>query len=285
MDAPANLVQLLHSEAERLAQYLHPLPPDAWTQPSACEQWEVRDVVGHLTWVVEFYADTISRGVQGDTSLLADRPPGDGPEAAAMNVYIAQRAIACRERLGEQLLATFRTRYEQLHDLLAGLSPQDWEKPCAFWRFMGNIPVRAFLPLTMQELAIHGWDIRSRLETTAPLSAESLPVLMARLPVRFGVPGYATFRLDARAPMPVCYRFALTGTVPGMYDILVENDKARMEPGGPASPHVTFRCATDIFVLMMYRRLTLEPVITAGQLAVEGEPGLTAAFDQWLKGA
>ena len=27
-----------------------------------------------------------------------------------------------------------------------GLVPQDWEKPCAFWRFAGNIPVRMFLP-------------------------------------------------------------------------------------------------------------------------------------------
>jgi hypothetical protein len=102
-------------------------------------------VVGHLTWAVEFYTDTISRGVQGDTSLLTDRPPGDSPEAAVFNAYIAQRAIAWRERLGEQLLPTFRTRYEQLHHLLVGLPPQAWEKPCAFWRFMGNIPVRAFL--------------------------------------------------------------------------------------------------------------------------------------------
>src|SRR5712692_9906002 len=100
-----------------------------------------------------------------------------------------------------------------------------------------------------------------------------------------GWPGYATFRLDARAPTPVRYRFALTGAVPSTHDILVENAKARMAPAGTATPHVTLRCATDIFVLMMYRRLTLEPVMAAGQLVVEGEQGLTAAFDRWLKGA
>jgi uncharacterized protein (TIGR03083 family) len=285
MDAPASLVQRIQSEAARLTQYLHTLAPDAWIRPSACDRWEVRDVVGHLTWVAEFYVDTISRGVHGDISLRADRPPGDGPEAAAMNAYIAQRAVAWRERLGEQLLPTFRTRYEQLHHLLVGLSPQDWDKPCAFWRFMGNIPVRAFLPLAMQELAIHGWDIRSQLETTAPLSAESLSVLMARIPVRFGVPGYADFRLDAQAPAPVRYRFALSGVVPSTHDIVVENAKARMEPASTTTPHVTFRCETDIFVLMMYRRLTLEPVLVAGQLVVEGDQGLAMAFDQWLKGA
>jgi hypothetical protein len=176
-------------------------------------------------------------------------------------------------------------RFEQLHHLLVGLSSQDWDKPCAFWRFMGNIPVRTFLPLTMQELAVHGWDIRSRLETTASLSAESLPMLMARIPVRFGVPGYADFRLDAQAPALVRYRFVLTGVDPSTHDIMVEHAKARMEPARTATPHVTFRCETDIFMLMMYRRLTLEPVLAAGQLVVEGDQGLATAFDRWLKGA
>jgi uncharacterized protein (TIGR03083 family) len=75
MDAPDDLVTVFHTEVERLAQYLDTLPPDAWTQPSACEGWEVRDVVGHLTFIAEFYADVIARGVQGDTALLPDRPP------------------------------------------------------------------------------------------------------------------------------------------------------------------------------------------------------------------
>jgi uncharacterized protein (TIGR03083 family) len=98
MDAPADLVTVFHAEAERLSQYLDTLPPDAWTQPSACEGWAVRDVIGHLTFLAEFYADVIARGVQGDTALLPDRPPGDGPAHAAFHAYLAERAIACRER-------------------------------------------------------------------------------------------------------------------------------------------------------------------------------------------
>ena len=66
-----------------------------------------------------------------------------------------------------------------------------------------------------------------------------------------GWPGYATFRLDARDPTPVRYRFALTGAVPSTHDMLVENEKTRLEPVGPVTLHVIFRCETDIFVLMM----------------------------------
>jgi uncharacterized protein (TIGR03083 family) len=285
MNAPADLVTVFHSEAERLAQHLDTLPPTAWTLPSACEGWEVRDVVGHLTFIAEFYADVIARGVQGDTTLLPDRPPGDGPELAAFHTYLDARAIATRARLGEHLLATFRTSFAHLHYLLAELGPQDWEKPCAFWRFVGPIPVHMFLSLIIPELAIHGWDIRSRFATPVALSAASLPVLLARIPRMLEWPGIGILRLDAGAPRSVRYRFAVTGAVPGTYDILVENDLARFASVSQAPPHVTFRCATDIFVLLMYRRLTLEPIMMAGHLAVEGDQGLTAAFDRWLKRA
>jgi hypothetical protein len=60
---------------------------------------------------------------------------------------------------------------------------------------------------------------------------------------------------------------------------------ARIAPVDQTTPHVTFRCTTDIFVLLIYRRLTLEPIMRAGHLAVAGDQGLTAAFDRWLKRA
>jgi hypothetical protein len=201
MDTPKNLITLGQAESERLTQYLSTLPPDAWTLPSACERWAVRDVVGHLTWVAEWYVDAVSRAIQEDVSPPAGFPPAGASTGASRNAFIAQSAIARRE------------------PRLAG-----------------------------------------------PL-------------------GGSPFRFDAGAPRPVRYRFALSGAVPSTHDLLVENEQARMEPAGTATPHVTFHCETDIFVLMMYRRLTLEPVIASGQLVVEGDQGLTAAFDCWLKGA
>ncbi len=283
MDTLEDLVQLIHAESERLTHSLHTLSPESWHRPSACALWEIRDVVGHLTWLAEFFVDIISRGVHGDASVPAGRPPGDAPTTGSFNAYIAQRAIARRESLGAQLLPTCSAGYAALSRLLAGLTPPDWNKPCAFWPSVGTVPVRTLLVQIIQELAIHGWDIRSRLAPAAPLSPESLPVLMARIPARLRGSGAANFRLDARLPTPVRYRFELTGAVPSTHDLIVENGTVRMEPAGTASPHVTFRCETERFVLLMYRRLTLEPMMAAGQLVVEGDHGLTTAFDQWLR--
>jgi len=48
MSTQAECVKVVQTESERLKQYLAALPQDAWTKPSACALWEVRDVVTHL---------------------------------------------------------------------------------------------------------------------------------------------------------------------------------------------------------------------------------------------
>ncbi len=65
--------------------------------------------------------------------------------------------------------------------------------PCAFFPRFGQLPARAFLLLTAQELAIHTWDIRSRFDAGVARSADLLPLLLARIPTRFGLPDLAAF--------------------------------------------------------------------------------------------
>ena len=135
-------------------------------------------VVGHLVWGAALHLGAIARGLQGDVS-----PPEEAALASAgrdaWSAVIAHKAIACRERLGEQLLATFEARLAQLYHLLASLRPQHWEKPCALP--LGLRPARLFAPAWVTALAIHGWDIRSPLDPTAHLLADSFPLLLAQL--------------------------------------------------------------------------------------------------------
>ena len=63
----AECVTVLQTESERLKQYLAALPADAWTTPSACALWEVRDVVAHLTMGIDGFTLRITRGLQGET--------------------------------------------------------------------------------------------------------------------------------------------------------------------------------------------------------------------------
>ena len=176
MHAPEDTVKLIIAESERLTQYLTTLPPAAWRTPSACERWEVRDVIAHLALQTEGYTDVIARSVQGDASPPAGRPWSGPTTMAAFAADTAQRARARRETLGDHVLAHFLTTNAQLNHLLARLGPADWDQP--HYTPLGSAPLRHIPADWLVELVVHGWDIRSRVEADAHLSAASLPVVV-----------------------------------------------------------------------------------------------------------
>ena len=279
MGSAADWVTLIQAESTRLKPFLHALPREAWSRPSACAQFQVQDVVAHLVLNAETYTASISRGLQGDASPPAGRPPAGTVNAVSAAEGISQRTIARREQLGDQVLAAFATADDALTRLLAGLGPQEWETPC--YHSGGVFPVRWFAQMRLSELVIHGWDIRSRFAPDAPLSPESLPVLMDLLATL--TPGWA-FSPEAKLAMPVRYRFAVTGTVPSTIDIVVMGDTARIAEVSDAWPNVTFRCDAEAYVLMRYGRLSLADALATGRVVVEGDQALATASGQWFKG-
>ena len=244
MDTLEHRIELCQAAAEQLTQYLQTLSAEAWCHPSACEAWEVRDVVGHLTAGAESYAKAISRGLQGDNSARLDElPPPGAPNRAAV---IAQRSIARRESLGEQLLATFTASHHHLQDLLSSLSPQDWETPCSYPG--GDLrPAHQFLTARLMELAMHAWDIWSLRDPARPLFAESVPLFLERLPRIVAL----NARPDTQLRTPFRYHFAVTGAVPSQHDIVLEGEAVRMEPAGTTATDVRCQCDMETFVLLM----------------------------------
>jgi uncharacterized protein (TIGR03083 family) len=274
MEAFKHRIELCQAVAEQLTQYLQTLSAEAWCAPSACETWEVRDVVGHLILGAELYAEAISRGLQGDSAPCDDFPPPGAPKRATV---IAQRSIARRESLGKQLLATFTASHNHLQRLMQSLSPQDWEKPCAY---PGGAlrPAHQILLARLIELAMHAWDIWSRCDPARPLCAASLPMFLERLP---GVVARNT-RPDTRLHAPLRYRFAVTGVVPSQYDIVFEGDTVRMESAATPAADVQCQCDTETLVLLMYGRLAPQTALTSGRLVVEGPRDPRPAFGTWF---
>jgi len=280
MDSPEATVQRVIAESARLIAYLHTLSPEAWSQPSACDRWEVRDVVTHLAGQGQFYADMIARTLQGDTSTPAGLPAAGSATAASFAEGAAQRVIARREQLGDQVLAAFITTNAQLNDRLTSLGPQDWEKP-HFFNSLGMAPLRLRPAVRLGELVLHGWDIRSRLEPDVHLSADSLPVVLGLVCGPFT---RWLFRPGPRLPVPLRYRFVLTGAGARETDIVITGDTASIEPPGAAAATVTCRGATETFVLIMTGRLPLPDAFAQGRLVVEGEGERVDAFAQWFGG-
>jgi uncharacterized protein (TIGR03083 family) len=284
MDSPEEIVQLVIAESERLIEYLHTLSPAAWRKPSACDRWEVRDVVAHLVGQGEFYAEAITRSLQGDPS-----PPGNRPAPGSVNAVSnaergAQNAIAKREQLGDQVLDAFRTTNDQLNRLLASLGPQDWEKPL-YYVSLGIAPMRFRPAIRLLELVIHGWDIRSRLMADAHLADASLPILVNIICGPLLAPPSWLFSPGPRLSSSLRYRWVLTGVGAREQDMVIEGDRVRVEPAGTAAATVTFRSDTETFVLLMLSRLPLSEALAQGRLVAEGETAQVEAFAQWFRAA
>jgi hypothetical protein len=100
------------------------------------------------------------------------------------------------------------------------------------------------------------------------------------------MPEFATFPLSPYNADHARYRWHITGESPRTYDLIVDNDTARMEPAEhDAAVDVTLHCDGTTFALLMYKRLSLEPVRAQGRVVVEGDQELTMVLDAWLKQA
>ena len=144
-------VKAIEVEAEGLNQFLEELSQDDLSRRSACKAWTVGEVVAHLVErIAEPYMDAISRGIKGDLSPTKGFPETNTVDQAWLSEFNIQRAIDYHLALGDGLIAAFRSRYAEFCELLRGIEPGDWEKPCYGPR--GSRSVERFLPTTMQEL-------------------------------------------------------------------------------------------------------------------------------------
>ncbi len=276
-------IAVLRDETERITAYLADLSRESWTQPTACEAWQVQDVVAHLVGVAEFYAGNVSRGIEGDTEAPEGRPPAGLITAAMAADSIALRAVAERKQLGDRLLEQFRAANAHLIDVLAGLDAEAQTILC--YHPGGMTQAQQFIDLRLKELAVHEWDLRSGLEPSASLSAACLPAIIRLIDgsvasgsIRWG------FRPGEPEAEAVRYRFEVTEPVAYQIDLVVADRAVQQEVGADTPADVTFRCDTETFVLLVYGRMTLDRAFQDGRLTASGDRAKADAFAQWFKG-
>jgi uncharacterized protein (TIGR03083 family) len=271
------VIEAISTEASQLQHFLAGLSPEGWSRPSACAGWTVGDVVAHLTQGAGTWRDAITRAMAGDFAPPPGQPPlrpgQRGSEATA------QRAIDFRQRMGEDaLLRAFTDGYQQLQQVLLGLHAEDWDKPCFHRR--GVLPTRDYVGLRLQELTIHGWDMRVAFDATATLSERSLPVVLG-LAQRWLT---NTFQPTPDLTTPIRYRFDVSGPAPVQQDVLVSQDRFQREPTTTDRADVIFRCRTGDYILFVYGRLPLDRAVDSGRLVLEGNREQAAMFNTLFRG-
>ncbi len=236
-------VKLVDIEASRLRDFLGGLDEAQWSRNSACEGWSVADVAAHLSGGANTWAASIARAVDGDSGPLEGQTPlAPGQRGSEI---IAQTAVSYREEAGSGLMENFTAGYERLRQALAQLKEDDWGKPCYHRR--GPMPVGDFVALRVQELAVHGWDIRWGIDHAARLDEEPLPLLAGRVPRWLRT----AFMPGLGLPVPVRYRFDVSGAVEIKEDVIVNAGEFQVETPGSGEAGVEFRCDAGNYILLI----------------------------------
>jgi uncharacterized protein (TIGR03083 family) len=262
---------LVSSESARLLEYFKSLTPADWQTQSACEAWNNADVVAHLIMAVDNFSGNIERGAQGDSSPPEGMPPPQETDMAARMAANATRAVAVRESLGDSLVDAFAQNCERLDTLLAGIGPDDWEKPC--YHAAAILTISRYLNLRLTEMVVHEWDIRSRLEPSAKLPDAVTPSVLELLP------GFVVGRLfQPGAGIAKAARFRFNLTDEGNLDIVAGGGELGMESSTSDAADVTFTCNASTLALLAYGRFTVAEAVTAGDITIEGDRELAAQF-------
>ena len=273
---PSYLVQTVTTEAARLHDFLTGLDAKTWASDSTCDGWTNEDVVTHLAGSASGWASTITRAIAGDygppegQSFLAPGERGSHPTGDA--------ARASRQQSGIELLNQFTARHDNLRQILEKLSDEDWDKPCFHRR--GVLTVKEYLGIQVQELVLHGWDLRSGLDGAAELSNECLPAMVELVPrwIR------NAFAPDLELPTPVRYRFDVSSPVAVHEDLLITDNSYRVEPSATDACDVLFRCNTGNYILLVFGRLEVTSAVASGRLSIDGPEDRAKHFNAWFKG-
>ena len=262
--------------AANIRKYLGELDSNQWELPSACAEWQVRDVVSHLIGGAERQAESMERGRGGDSNPPAGFVP---PDPAALSAINAQRDIDRRDQLAGSVLETFDASYDRLQREFDRFAEGSWDTLCWHMR-RGAMTAASYVELRIQELAIHDWDIRSAFQPDARLDPDSVPVLLDMSPAWLGM----CFRPSAPLPKPLVYGFDVGPEESRKYRMSVTGDAFEMVPGGAPQADLSLSATAEQYLLFTYGRLTAAEGISSGKLTVQGDASHLDQFEVWFKG-
>jgi uncharacterized protein (TIGR03083 family) len=150
-DAKDNLLRVVRREAERFFALAG--SPDAWQAPTACPQWQVRDIVGHLIDVTESYF----------VGFDAARGGAAVPDALGVRVMqerLDEGARQHRSLSQDEALQRLQADFAKLMELCQALGPQDWGGLVVPHKYMGPLPAFFYPTFQLMDYAVHSWDIR-----------------------------------------------------------------------------------------------------------------------------
>jgi uncharacterized protein (TIGR03083 family) len=271
-------VHLATRESEKLRAYINAIPEELLNEPTACDLWDVRDLIAHLIFAANYQMGMISRGLNGDYSTPEGLPQPGAVNAQMAGPLVHRMSIEVRDSAGDELLSLFNDTYDKFDDLVMSLDAQSLGTACYDAR--GICSAADLLDLRVLESALHLWDIKSRLDPPAELSPDVYPSLTR-------VISRSTYWLVWPSETPensVHYRFHVDDLSPKQWDILISGNEVSIGCDRSRTPNVELTGDGESFLLFIFGRQSIPQLVADGRMRIDGDPELIAHLGKRFRG-
>jgi uncharacterized protein (TIGR03083 family) len=194
--------------------------PDAWEAKTACESWEVRDVIGHLVDTMEGYFRAFDVARSGATAENAFGLLG-------MHERAGDSARSFRNLSQADMMTRVRDDFSRMLGILEPLNEEEWTSMIVPHFYMGPVPAFIYAAGQLMDFGVHTWDIREGAGQAHALSSEAADLLV---PFMFII-WQSTIHPDAdRTPFTLGINVT-TGHNAGTTRVTVDENGMSYEPG------------------------------------------------------
>jgi uncharacterized protein (TIGR03083 family) len=210
------ILRVVREEAERMFAIAE--APGAWEAPTACSDWQVRDIIGHLVDTTEGYFKSFQTAQAGGSAEAHGLPvmhelAGDGGRAF--------RGVPQAEMMGR-----VRADLDKMMGILEPLTAEEWGGLVAPHAYMGPVPAFVYAGGQLMDYGVHSWDIREGIGRAHALSADAADLLV---PFMFII-WQSTIRSSADLS-PFTIGITVGGRNAGSYRVSISDQGMSYEPG------------------------------------------------------
>jgi uncharacterized protein (TIGR03083 family) len=216
-DGKETILRVVRNEAERLFELAE--RPGAWEAPTACENWRVKDIVGHLIDTTEGYFTAFETARQSAGSPAAFGLPGMHERAGEMGISLGVLPQ-------HEAMSRIRGDLDKMMGILEPLTPEEWSGFMVPHFYMGPLPAFFYAAGQLMDYGVHSWDIRQGTGQAHGMSGDAADLLV---PFMF-VLWQSTIKPDADLS-PFTIGIRVTGRNGGEYRVSVGEEGMQFEPG------------------------------------------------------
>ena len=211
------ILRVVRNEAERMFDLAE--RPGAWEAPTACENWRVKDIIGHLIDTTEGYFAAFETARSG-----ADMPAAFG--LPGMHERAGEQAIALGVLSQRDAMDRVRADLDKMMGILEPLTAEEWTGFMVPHFYMGPLPAFFYAAGQLMDYGVHTWDIRQGTGEGHGMSGDAADLLVPFMYVLW----QSTIKPDADLS-PFTIGIRVSGRNGGETRVSVSEQGMQFEPG------------------------------------------------------